>query len=118
MTFSAGNLRLSNGKSFKAVSGGKAKSGRSFLPVPKGEYRVHTFQDRTTSAMIRDGVGFSLHLTPDFQTTRKELRIHPDGGELGVTQGCIGISEKVEEAKKELKRMFPTMATVKSLLVK
>ena len=42
--------------------------------------------------MVRNDVGFSVDLEPQFQTTRTLLRIHPDGGVNG-TLGCIGIQE-------------------------
>lgn len=117
MKFKNGSFILSNGKKFKALSGGNSKSGKFFEALPKGRYKVHTFQERTKSGMVRNSVGFSLHLTPQFPTIRKNLRIHPDGGEIGVTEGCIGISENLADAKKELKNLFTTDSTVKILIV-
>jgi len=73
--------------SFDAVSG---PHGNGILP--DGNYIVDNLRTRTVSGFSRDGVGFSLDLKPQFQTTRTLLRIHPDGNTLG-TLGCIGIRE-------------------------
>ena len=58
--------------------------------LPDGNYIGNNLRVRTESSYVREGVGFSVDLTPQFQTTRTLLRIHPDGGILG-TEGCIGI---------------------------
>lgn len=61
-----------------------------------GDYQVHSLQDRGpngwySEGMTRDGVGFSLNMDPEFKTGRSLLRIHPDGGKVEGTQGCIGL---------------------------
>jgi hypothetical protein len=35
--------------------------------------------------------GWSLDLEANFRTTRRHLRIHPDGGQRVGTEGCIGV---------------------------
>ena len=55
--------------------------------LPNGDYNTFKFQNRTDNdAMIRDGVGFSIKLTPLFVTNRDLLRIHPDGGKVTETE--------------------------------
>lgn len=39
--------------------------------------------------MVVDGFGWKAHL--DDQFGRDGMRIHPDGGTIGITEGCIGI---------------------------
>ena len=60
--------------------------------LPNGNYLGDNLRTRIESGYTRDGVGFSVDLNPQFQTTRTLLRIHPDGGVIG-TLGCIGIQE-------------------------
>ena len=61
--------------------------------LPNGDYNTFKFQNRTDNdAMIRDGVGFSINLKPLFLTSRDLLRIHPDGGNVTGTEGCIGLT--------------------------
>ena len=66
--------------------------------LPDGNYSAtHLRLGRTNAPMVRDGVGFSVDLDPQFNTTRDLLRIHPDGESLGRwwlnngTEGCIGL---------------------------
>lgn len=58
--------------------------------LPNGDYHGHNYRSRTNAAMTRDGVGWSIDLDPQFETTRTYLEIHPDGNVAG-TQGCIGL---------------------------
>lgn len=76
-----------------------ARSGsRRLLPIPNGDdwqlgnlnYRDER-GNRYNNRMIRDGVGFSIDITPDPRYGRSLLRVHPDGGAAG-TQGCIGLT--------------------------
>lgn len=41
-------------------------------------------------------MGFSFHLEPQFSTRRSDLRIHPDGNNLG-TLGCVGLDGTKDE---------------------
>jgi hypothetical protein len=92
----------------------------SLHPLPEGHYVARNFRVRTETAMVRDGVGFSVDLSdkydPISQKTRTLLRIHPDGGQPG-TEGCIGIISRVKETGEFLKALFPTHSTTCSLLV-
>ena len=99
-------------KTWPALSGGGASK-----QIPNGWYKCHTFQNRIKKSMVREGVGFSVHLTPEVDNGRKELRIHPDGGELGKTAGCIGITGKISDCYSTLKAMLPD-GTVKWLEVR
>jgi hypothetical protein len=69
-----------------AVSG--SRSGNNSLP--SGTYNASNYRLRTLESMTRHDVGFSVNLTPNFQTHRTLLRIHPDGNVYG-TLGCIGL---------------------------
>lgn len=82
------------------------------LHVPPGEYRVTDMGETTNDAMTVDGEGWRFRIedpnkkagndsygdsrhnpNPDpsiTQGTRRYLRIHPDGADLG-TDGCLGI---------------------------
>lgn len=48
--------------------------------LPNGNYIGDNLRTRTESGFTKNGVGFSIDLNPQFQTTRTLLRIHPDGG--------------------------------------
>ncbi|MEZ2440404.1 DUF6443 domain-containing protein [Chitinophaga sp. RCC_12] len=67
-----------------------------------GAYTADNLQNRgprsgnPNPGMTRDGVGFSLNLNPQFTTNRTLLRIHPDGGKVVGTQGCIGLQENAD----------------------
>jgi len=70
-----------------AVSG---PGGRGRLP--DGLYMGDNLRIRPrTKGMIREGVGWSLDLNPQFQTDRTYLRIHPDDILRPGTRGCIGV---------------------------
>ena len=58
-----------------------------------GNYSADNLRLRDSpSGMVRNGVGFSMDLNPNFSTGRSLLRIHPDGGNFNNgTQGCIGL---------------------------
>lgn len=82
-------------REWPASSGGHRAPGTTVprgMPtlLPQGKYRVENPRRRDKAGMVRDGVGFSFDLLPNFPTRRSSLRIHPDGGPPG-TQGCIGI---------------------------
>jgi hypothetical protein len=71
----------------------KSKAYIDFIDLlTKRNYLGNNLRLRNVSGFTRDGVGFSIDLNPQFQTTRTLLRIHPDGGVAG-TLGCIGIQE-------------------------
>ena len=74
--------------SYDAISG-----SRSLYPLQNGKYITDNLRERKDNlAMIKEQVGFSIDLSPTFQTNRTLLRIHPDGG-LPGTEGCIGLIE-------------------------
>ena len=74
--------------SYDAISG-----SRSLYPLQNGKYITDNLRERKDNlAMIKEQVGFSIDLSPTFQTNRTLLRIHPDGGFPG-TEGCIGLIE-------------------------
>lgn len=60
--------------------------------LPNGCYITNTFiyPRSNNKAMIKDGIGYSINLSPLFETKRVNLRIHPDGNVFG-TEGCIGL---------------------------
>jgi len=62
--------------------------------LPEGSYSGTNLRTRTNSGMTCPGkkIGWSLDLEPNFETARKNLRIHPDGGDYVGTRGCIGVS--------------------------
>jgi len=87
-------------------------------PLPLGWYECTNLRSRTKTAMVRDGVGFSVDLNPLFPTTRTLLRIHPDGNVPG-TLGCIGITDPdVQGCYDALQRLLPTRDAVCSLQVR
>ncbi|MGC9355223.1 MAG: hypothetical protein ACP5D9_15355, partial [Mariniphaga sp.] len=65
--------------------------------LPEGQYSATNLRPRTNLRMVRDGVGFSVDIEPQFTTARNFLRIHPDGHSKGLwwlnngTEGCIGL---------------------------
>ncbi|MFM7322915.1 MAG: RHS repeat-associated core domain-containing protein, partial [Armatimonadota bacterium] len=82
-------------REWPANSGGSRAPGTSVPPgyptrLPKGVYDLDNPRRRRTKGMVREEVGFSIDLEPRFPTSRRYLRIHPDGGGPG-TQGCIGV---------------------------
>lgn len=87
-------------------------------PLPMGWYLCSNLRERSKTAMVRDGVGFSVDLDPLFPTTRTLLRIHPDGNVPG-TLGCIGITDPdVRGCYDALKRLLPTKDSIVYLEVK
>ncbi|MCT4646043.1 MAG: hypothetical protein N4A74_13740, partial [Carboxylicivirga sp.] len=81
-----------------------ARSGsRSLLPTPQGEWKISNWRTRTKHGFVKDGVGFSVDITPDPMHGRQYLRIHPDGG-LPGTAGCIGLTGNAQEL-----RLFSSM---------
>lgn len=79
-----------NGNTYDFRSGG---FGRGSLPTGTYTVRPHMWH-RTNRAMNVGGVGYSFAVSDKFDprvgATRRLLRIHPDGGQVG-TEGCIGI---------------------------
>ena len=113
LVFEGGILKLTRyGVGWSAVSG---PFGNGALPV--GRYTCTNLHTRTTPAMKKEGVGFSVDLNPQFKTNRTLLRIHPDGNVAG-TQGCIGITEEVRECYHALKRLLPEASSTCELEVK
>ena len=81
---------------YPAISG---RWGKGFLPA--GEYIAKYYRDENGEAFSLFGIGFFVYLEPQFQTDRKELGIHFDGGNGmdGIkgyegTLGCIGLQPK------------------------
>jgi len=107
-TFDNGLTRTMD--SWSAISG-----SRELLPIPNGDdWQLSNFNyrdergSRYNDRMIRDGVGFSVNITPDPRYGRSLLRVHPDGN-LPGTQGCIGLTCGAD-------RLSTFEDTVKSLL--
>jgi hypothetical protein len=76
------------GRTYESISGPHGK-GR----LPEGDYTGDNLRTRTKDSMTDEyGFGWSLDLTPNFETDRDLLRVHPDGKGLG-TEGCIGIQK-------------------------
>ena len=76
--------------------------------LPNGDYNTFKFQKRTDNdAMIKYGVGFSINLDPLFDTNRDLLRIHPDGGKVAGTEGCIGLTGNQSTLKSFVSLMRP-----------
>lgn len=87
-----------------------------------GSYKASNLQNRTKSGwyndgMNKDGVGFSLDLVPDFKTYRTNLRIHPDGGKVVGTLGCIGLTGDGPQIKQFESAMKGYLKTHKSIQV-
>jgi|GEM_PF-2291778 len=73
-------------ETWSAVSG-----SRSLRPIPQGEWALSNYRLRNNQGFVRNGVGFSVNITPDPRWGRSRLRIHPDGWPDG-TAGCIGLT--------------------------
>lgn len=68
--------------------------------APKGEYSAVSYRVEAGEAYSRFGIGFFVHIVPQFETDRTELGIHFDGSVPG-TLGCIGLQcSNVEDAIK------------------
>ena len=76
-----------------------ANSGNSTLrPTPQADdWNLSNFRNRTDAAMTRNGVGFSVDITPDPRWGRSVLRIHPDGPQFAGTAGCVGLTGNCDE---------------------
>jgi hypothetical protein len=70
---------------------GPVFSNHRVRALPNGTYIGDNLRRRTLNSMTLNNVGFSLDSTPNFNTTRTDLRIHPDGN-TAVTLGCIGLN--------------------------
>ncbi len=86
-------IQIVGDKSLKRASFAAISGSSKLFSLQNGEYKTNTFRERTTEAMVKDGVGFSINLNPTFSTNRSLLRIHPDGN-LPGTEGCIGLTGK------------------------
>ena len=73
--------------------------------LENGSYTGGPMQNTTESGMVRSGVSFKLRLNPQFSTARGGLLIHPDGGNVIGTQGCIGL----QCATRQLNKFYNTM---------
>ena len=75
-----------------------AVSGSTKLDcLPNGNYRTNNLRVRTDNqSFIKERIGFSIDLIPNFLTNRTALRIHPDGTAPG-TAGCIGLNGTQQE---------------------
>jgi hypothetical protein len=101
-----GVIRI-NGHDYYFRSGG---GGRGYLPA--GTYTVSNGRLRNDKpSMMVDGFGYSFDLSNMYDSrvggTRTELRIHPDGGNLG-TAGCIGIQGGIATQR----QFYADMSTV------
>jgi hypothetical protein len=89
-----GYLQSPNGRRWPAVSG---PWGRGHLET--GSYTIsncgiRTNNDSKKKKAMSDIAGnfWSCNIKPNFHSSRKNLRIHPDGNVYG-TEGCIGIRQ-------------------------
>lgn len=81
--------------------------------LPEGNYLGDNLRIRTHTAMIDpDGFGWSLDLSPQFQTDRTLLRIHPDGNTPG-TLGCIGVQADARLLYDRLKNFLQSRDSVR-----
>ena len=87
--------------SFSAVSGSS-----KLYTLQNGKYKTYSFRNRTTPAMVKDDIGFSINVDPTFRTGRTLLRIHPDGN-LPGTEGCIGLTGNASALKDFVNIMKP-----------
>jgi hypothetical protein len=81
---------VANG-SWSAISGSKTLG-----PIPSGRWTVSNYRERTEKGYVKDGVGFTVDITPDPLWGRSNLRIHPDGPPIG-TAGCIGLEGSAQQ---------------------
>lgn len=84
-------LQVVGDKEFTRSSYDEVSGSRTLYSLENGDYDSNNFRVRTKSALVKDGVGFSIDLIPRFDTDRDLLRIHPDGSPPG-TEGCIGLT--------------------------
>jgi hypothetical protein len=109
------NWRTDQGKilsSYQVNSGGyktaDSKVSGPEVPLFPGKYSVDNLRENRGGLMQRDGVGFSLDVTPKFkQEQGKEqtlTRIHADGGEKG-THGCVGVCEGANKLREFVQRI-------------
>jgi hypothetical protein len=92
-----GNLCIGD-QQWECISG---KYGNGALP--KGEYKIEDcyIMERIkgqTEAYTGKEFAWVAKLTPQFETNRTGLLIHPDGNKEG-TMGCIGISKKEDDTE-------------------
>jgi len=83
-----GRLQMAS-KSYAAVSG-PWRNGA----LPNGKYEVrtrHVVIAGLKASYKAGGAEFFIPIEPEFDTTRKGLGIHPDGGKHTGTLGCIGL---------------------------
>lgn len=83
---------------WQCTSGGYGKG-----PLPKGMYiidKCYTLKaiKGKTEAYTGKEFPWVAKLTPQFNTDRTGLLIHPDGNKEG-TRGCIGISKKEDDTE-------------------
>jgi len=93
-----GTLSWYNGNG-DVIGSWSANSGSTnLLSIPSGVYSLSNVRLRNDIRMKRDGVGFSVDITPNPIWGRTDLRIHPDGNRYGNwqvndgTAGCIGLT--------------------------
>lgn len=88
-----------------------ARSGSSHLqPLPQGWYHVKPEQTPVPQekASMTDTCGnaYKFRLSPQFETNRSGLLIHPDGGKPG-TAGCIGAQGCTSSLRQFLESVLP-----------
>ena len=80
--------------------------------LPKGQYKINKcYKLKPVKGKTEPYTGLEFpwvaKLTPQFQTNRSKLLIHPDGGVEG-TRGCIGIRNKDVQAFEEISLLLKT----------
>jgi len=82
------------------LSSFSANSGPSGVgSIPNGNYEAYKIENTSQKGMVRNGIGFKVHLTDAVDYCRNVLRIHPDGEEYLGTAGCIGLTDDAKELK-------------------
>ncbi|MDR0828749.1 MAG: RHS repeat-associated core domain-containing protein [Prevotellaceae bacterium] len=90
-----------NGKEYTRMSVTAVAGPYGNGSLENGDYDASNPHKSSTKGYVRDGFGFAIDLTPNFETGRSALQIHPDQAPDG-TLGCIGIQEN----KKTLKSFY------------
>ena len=82
-----------NGKTIDAVSQTANSGPWGNGALPNGNYSADQVVSPTgNTGMVVGTNDFAIHLTPNFQTNRGGLYIHPDGGNYVGTLGCVGLT--------------------------
>ena len=84
-------------------SGGNREGNKGF--APKGQYKAISYRNEPGEAYSLFGIGFFVHIVPQFETDRTELGIHFDGSVPG-TLGCIGLQCTNQDDAIKIKNLF------------